>query len=333
MKNEVNSGPGFSRQQVLNRGTGEWIIFVDDDDIFIDDVSEYLYTENADVVITNVYNQGQACFVDVKNTLRALAGSAISRQYINRIGLAFPPELKFAGEDTFLTLLMHLTADIKAYENYSFIQRMDRTGTKNDITNFTVPNNIELYQKIGLEVNGYMLTIGNIDLVLLKYAKYLDKIKLLKFFSQICDAAQHYIEEVKSTYYDEPKILTIINYYCFYFSLKVFYIFHKYFSTIEIQAFISEKTNISTFFLILFNQFLHNCIFDDNEMLEYTHNKIYPNQIWYSIELNQSSYYKHYYPYKSYFSYFTNELYYENVKINRQYRELAEKYQITIGQS
>lgn len=88
---DKNSGPGVARQYGIDNSSGEFICFLDSDDVFYNSTSlEFLYDEinmNCDYVIGKVYEEKDD---STKYTLSDLHGKLYRREFILKNDIKFP---------------------------------------------------------------------------------------------------------------------------------------------------------------------------------------------------------------------------------------------------
>lgn len=128
----ASEGPGPSRNKGIRAGKGDYIVFLDCDDIFIDDVGKYC-NEKYDFFTTRTNNpDNMFCSTDTSCPFSPIHGMGIKRAFLEKYNLYFP-ECKYGGEDTiFRGCCMMISSNYQQYQDstyYSYQVRADSNFT------------------------------------------------------------------------------------------------------------------------------------------------------------------------------------------------------------
>lgn len=154
LKLDKNSGTGIARQYGLDNSNGEYIYFLDADDVFINPESlESLYNNinNYDLIYGYVYNE----YLDINNiNLGDLHGKLYSRNFIDKHNIRFN-DSRYHEDNAFNSLILLHNPNIKKLDNlilfYSF--------NKNSITRDSEENQFNRLE-IYIDNMNYVLSIS-----------------------------------------------------------------------------------------------------------------------------------------------------------------------------
>lgn len=286
IKNEVNSGPGQSRNKIFELGQAEWITFIDDDDIFCSNIISLIKDSNEEVIISEVYTNHGVLWYKIYDLIRGINGIILKRDFITKYNIKFNSILRYNSEDILMVLIIKSLSLNILYTKQNFIMRIDRESDE-DITNFTYKG------KFGNPLEERMKKLESLNFIFL-FNEYLQYIQNYHF---LINLAKRYFDDWENIFQDFHK-----------FNLKhliLWFYFCCYIITEE-NLFYNKNNNFSNSFLAYYNWIKDN-IQIENDMISVPICNFSFNIIEY---LN------------SYFN--TNYLYY--VKNNREYRNLPEKY-------
>ena len=147
---EINAGRcGAARNRGLKEATGEWIIFMDDDDWFSDDKAFQIIRDNAgkvgeDILAFGFYWPGYGYQMNTPSKLyTAVWNKAWRKSFIDRIGARFPEDWLHSDDEGF-SRITHKKAKI-AYLNqciyyYNFMRPGSLTWQiENGLLDGTIP--------------------------------------------------------------------------------------------------------------------------------------------------------------------------------------------------
>ena len=80
LRNEINSGPGLTRNNVIEKGQGKWITFIDDDDIFINNPIPYL-DRNVDFYFSEINTNKNKKWSALNDIFGVINGFVFSREF------------------------------------------------------------------------------------------------------------------------------------------------------------------------------------------------------------------------------------------------------------
>jgi hypothetical protein len=132
---EKNSGPGPCRNEVIYRGEGEWITWMDDDDFFTRNPLEDIgaFKSEADIIRSDVYDANNYICVPFESYTNPVFGSIFKRKFLEKTNLIFIPELGIAGSEDSVFLVFSCAMSEKTIRTSSFIQHEYR-----DNSNYTL---------------------------------------------------------------------------------------------------------------------------------------------------------------------------------------------------
>lgn len=122
-------GPGPARNRGIRAGHGDYIVFLDCDDIFVDDPAKYCDT-NYDFFTSSTNNPLNIfCSTDANNFFSPVHGMGIKREFLEQHNLYFP-EIPYGGEDTiFRCCCMSISNNWKKYTDKTFYEYQLRPGS------------------------------------------------------------------------------------------------------------------------------------------------------------------------------------------------------------
>jgi len=133
---ERNSGPGNCRNKVLELGEAEWITWIDDDDIFINNPLENVtaLAQNPDLIRSEVYTQEGKLHIGLNTICNPVFGTIFNRKFLQDRDLLFIPDLGIVGtEDSiFLSFTTAMASKILYVE--SFIEHYARKDSQYTLT-------------------------------------------------------------------------------------------------------------------------------------------------------------------------------------------------------
>lgn len=139
---EKNSGPGNCRNEVIRRGSADWITWVDDDDIFIN--NPIIFSQDSDIVRSDVYTQTGKIHVKADSTNNCVFGTLYNRKFLLKNHFIFFPELGIAGTEDSIFLTLTSASQSSTHIIPSFIEHTVRESsqytlkTENDIDDFSI---------------------------------------------------------------------------------------------------------------------------------------------------------------------------------------------------
>lgn len=268
IKNEINSGPGISRNHVIEKGQGKWITFIDDDDIFcrnpINDLIEDVNFYTSEVKKSN--GKIMSLATDYSNVMY---GIILSRNFVKSNKLKFFTNLQYAGtEDSALRILIFsITDKIKIIEN--FAERVLREPGQYSNYYIEFPEETNQYNAIFIPIINFI--------TLIEWKEQIKKPQIL--LEVIHDYLNKDIEQ-----FNNIKIEQIKYYYLTIYFYLLFYIFNNLFEKADVIKYLSYPTYyehlIELFFIFYASENL--CEFKTNYFI-YTYKN---NQITQKLQSN-----------------------------------------------
>ncbi len=146
LKYEKNMGPGYARQYGIDHSSGDYIVFIDSDDIFSNPLSlvkmySKIKKDNSDVLCSNFFEQREDnSFKGYFNDWVALHGKMYNRQFLlknkirfpnlyaeednsfNQLVLLYNPKISYLNDSTYVWLFNEksLVRNDKYYANIDF---------------------------------------------------------------------------------------------------------------------------------------------------------------------------------------------------------------------
>ena len=97
----INCGPGYARQQGINKTNNEWIMFIDTGDIFVDTISQILVNQaindysNSNIISFQYDRKEQ--LLDINSN--RLHGVIFKRAFLNKYNITFSSDGSYLNED------------------------------------------------------------------------------------------------------------------------------------------------------------------------------------------------------------------------------------------
>ena len=232
---EKNSGPGNCRNEVIYRGSANWITWIDDDDIFISNPLKNIdaFNDENDIIRSNVYNtKGKIC-VEINTYTNPVFGSIFNRKFLNKTDLIFIPELGIAGtEDSIFLTFSGIMAE-KITVITSFIEHDARPTSNYTLSSLD-------------ECEDYVISL--LPLCNLCYmTEYKDKIKNYQMLWDIIQSTFNYIFDLYVNASSDNN-LTMKNYYLLIASQIFFKTILEFFpESKDIKPYIGKNHRFLTF--------------------------------------------------------------------------------------
>lgn len=139
---------GFARNKGLDEATGEWILFMDDDDWFMDDnvfqiIADHVGKEDEDILAFGFYWPGYGDRMNSPQRLyTAVWNKAWKKEFIDRIGARFPDWLH--SDDEGFSRITHKKAKIAYLNRVLYYYNFMRPGSltwqiENGMLDGTIP--------------------------------------------------------------------------------------------------------------------------------------------------------------------------------------------------
>lgn len=183
LKTNKNSGPGIARNLGLQSSNDQYITFIDDDDIIIEDILSYCIS-GYDFIISEIKNwdkQTNKNFPYIKALcyINSIQGIVYNRNFINRYNLQLPNLSKGTEDSIFRVINFLLSKNIKIIENKSFyfrVYRSNSTFTKNyNLSKSTINRN-------SFNLLTELIWLSNLYLEIDKYINHFPQLKNEDFF-------------------------------------------------------------------------------------------------------------------------------------------------------
>ena len=183
LKTNKNSGPGIARNLGLQSSNDQYITFIDDDDIIIEDILSYCIS-GYDFIISEIKNwdkQTNKNFPYIKALcyINSIQGIVYNRNFINQYNLQLPNLSKGTEDSIFRVINFLLSKNIKIIENKSFyfrIYRSNSTFTKNyNLSKSTINRN-------SFNLLTELIWLSNLYLEIDKYINHFPQLKNEDFF-------------------------------------------------------------------------------------------------------------------------------------------------------
>lgn len=119
IKMKKNSGPGPCRNIVIQQGVGDWITFIDDDDIFCANPLKNIH--QCDMLRSIVYDNEGHYSVSEKTVFGCVFGILFNREFLNKTNLLFSFDLGIVGTEDSVFLLISSSCAEQVIQIPSFI--------------------------------------------------------------------------------------------------------------------------------------------------------------------------------------------------------------------
>lgn len=183
LKTDKNSGPGISRNLGLQSSNDQYITFIDDDDIIIEDILSYCIS-GYDFIISEIKNWDKKTnknfpYIKALCYINSIQGIVYSRNFINQYNLQLPNLSKGTEDSIFRVTNFLLSKNIKIIENKSFyfrVYRSNSTFTKNyNLSKSTINRN-------SFNLLTELIWLSNLYLEIDKYINHFPQLKNEDFF-------------------------------------------------------------------------------------------------------------------------------------------------------
>lgn len=183
LKTDKNSGPGISRNLGLQSSNDQYITFIDDDDIIIEDILSYCIS-GYDFIISEIKNWDKKTnknfpYIKALCYINSIQGIVYSRNFINLYNLQLPNLSKGTEDSIFRVINFLLSKNIKIIENKSFyfrVYRSNSTFTKNyNLSKSTINRN-------SFNLLTELIWLSNLYLEIDKYINHFPQLKNEDFF-------------------------------------------------------------------------------------------------------------------------------------------------------
>lgn len=183
LKTDKNSGPGISRNLGLQLSNDQYITFIDDDDIIIEDILSYCIS-GYDFIISEIKNWDKKTnknfpYIKALCYINSIQGIVYSRNFINQYNLQLPNLSKGTEDSIFRVINFLLSKNIKIIENKSFyfrVYRSNSTFTKNyNLSKSTINRN-------SFNLLTELIWLSNLYLEIDKYINHFPQLKNEDFF-------------------------------------------------------------------------------------------------------------------------------------------------------
>lgn len=183
LKTDKNSGPGISRNLGLQSSNDQYITFIDDDDIIIEDILSYCIS-GYDFIISEIKNWDKKTnknfpYIKALCYINSIQGIVYSRNFINQYNLQLPNLSKGTEDSIFRVINFLLSKNIKIIENKSFyfrVYRSNSTFTKNyNLSKSTINRN-------SFNLLTELIWLSNLYLEIDKYINHFPQLKNEDFF-------------------------------------------------------------------------------------------------------------------------------------------------------
>lgn len=246
LKTDKNSGPGIARNLGLQSSNDQYITFIDDDDIIIEDILSYCISGH-DFIISEIKNwdkQTNKNFPYIKALcyINSIQGIVYNRNFINQYNLQLPNLSKGTEDSIFRVINFLLSKNIKIIENKSFyfrVYRSNSTFTKNyNLSNSPINRN-------SFNLLTELIWLSNLYLEIDKYINHFPQLKNEDFFIKnllnILDYLINisYIINLSDEKNSKVNIKFLIEYY------YLFFYFINNFLSIDLLIKFQQNNNIS----------------------------------------------------------------------------------------
>lgn len=183
LKTDKNSGPGISRNLGLQSSNDQYITFIDDDDIIIEDILSYCIS-GYDFIISEIKNWDKKTnknfpYIKALCYINSIQGIVYNRNFINQYNLQLPNLSKGTEDSIFRVINFLLSKNIKIIENKSFyfrVYRSNSTFTKNyNLSKSTINRN-------SFNLLTELIWLSNLYLEIDKYINHFPQLKNEDFF-------------------------------------------------------------------------------------------------------------------------------------------------------
>lgn len=126
LKYDKNRGPGYARQYGLNNSCGDYIVFIDSDDIFSSPLSilkmyKEIVKDDFDVLVSTFYEQSiDNIFYEYKNDSVGLHGKMFKRKFLEENNIVFP-DLYSEEDNSFNQLIILYNPKVKYIEDVTYV--------------------------------------------------------------------------------------------------------------------------------------------------------------------------------------------------------------------
>lgn len=183
LKTDKNSGPGIARNLGLQSSNDQYITFIDDDDIIIEDILSYCIS-GYDFIISEIKNWDKKTnknfpYIKALCYINSIQGIVYNRNFINQYNLQLPNLSKGTEDSIFRVINFLLSKNIKIIENKSFyfrVYRSNSTFTKNyNLSKSTINRN-------SFNLLTELIWLSNLYLEIDKYINHFPQLKNEDFF-------------------------------------------------------------------------------------------------------------------------------------------------------
>lgn len=256
IKMEKNSGPGPCRNVVFDKGTAPWIIFIDDDDIFINNPIRNFNTQDSSInLIKTIVTDGQGkMYAELDSFWTGCWGIVFNRNYLLEHNLKFTEDLGVIGTEDSVFLTFALACAKKVVSMTSFVVHQVRDDSQYSLKSSSI-----------IHCGASLLYLCNIYAGLLKYKNHIQNFTII--WKAIKQQYQNFLRTNNI-----PPISThehMYNYYLILFYLVVFKIIRLAFPTSEdIKKILTQEDKE---FLPLVYCAYHFCNNVDDDVLYYNY--------------------------------------------------------------
>ena len=183
LKTDKNSGPGIARNLGLQSSNDQYITFIDDDDLIIEDILSYCIS-GYDFIISEIKNWDKKTnknfpYIKALCYINSIQGIVYNRNFINQYNLQLPNLSKGTEDSIFRVINFLLSKNIKIIENKSFyfrVYRSNSTFTKNyNLSKSTINRN-------SFNLLTELIWLSNLYLEIDKYINHFPQLKNEDFF-------------------------------------------------------------------------------------------------------------------------------------------------------
>lgn len=140
LKLDKNSGPGIARQYGIDHSYGEYIVFIDGDDLFmncfaVENLYNRIYNKNADMAVGTLVDETNDGYYDWINHPGCLHGKIYSRKFLEREKIRFN-DTRFSEDDGFNKLCLIATDNYECVNSKVYLYRNNIKSVTNNCNTF-----------------------------------------------------------------------------------------------------------------------------------------------------------------------------------------------------